>query len=166
MKILIIGHGRHGKDTVAEIIAEVFNSSFASSSYAACVHTIFPAIKDKYNYTTHEGCYADRSNHRQEWMDLITKYNTPDKSKLCKQILSENDMYVGMRCPLEYEASKHLFNFVVWVDRSAVLNADPTMQIPYDAETMLLISNNGDLAELKYNVLEKFQFIKFYKEAA
>jgi hypothetical protein len=95
MKLVICGHGRHGKDTVGEIIRELTGMTFRSSSDICCEHAVFPTLSKKYGYKTLEECYADRINHRKEWFDLIVEYNTPDLAKLGRIILTNYDMYVG-----------------------------------------------------------------------
>ena len=62
-KLLIIGHGRHGKDTVSEILCNDFKLSFISSSMFACKKFIYDELKDKYEYKSFEECYDDRHNH-------------------------------------------------------------------------------------------------------
>lgn len=146
-KFLILGHGRHGKDTVAEMMREMYGISYASSSWAAAEIAVYPALRERHGYRSLDECYADRASHREEWRQLITDYNTPDKSKLCREILGKNDCYVGMRCPLEYAASKDLFDYVIWVDASMRLPPDPTMGIELDC-SMLVVDNNGGLRDL------------------
>jgi len=69
-KLLIIGHARHGKDTLAELLRDTFELKFVSSSQAASDIFIFDELKDKYGYTTPEECFEDRVNHRAEWYDM------------------------------------------------------------------------------------------------
>lgn len=146
VKILILGHGEHGKDTVAKIVTEYTGLRFESSSLAAAEIAVWPHMPQ---YGSAEECYQDRRNRREEWRQLITDYNTPDKSRLCRQILARCDGYVGMRCPLEYAASRPLFDHVLWVDaRQRVEQHDPTMKIPLGPE-MTVIDNNGPLRETR-----------------
>lgn len=117
-KLLIIGHARHGKDTLAEILRDGWGYTFQSSSYAAAEKVVYPVLQPKYGYTSIEEAYEDRVNHRAEWKELITAYNTPDKTRLAKEIMQENDIYVGMRCKDELSACKAigLFDHIIWVD--------------------------------------------------
>jgi hypothetical protein len=151
MKILILGHGRHGKDTLAEMLRDAVGLKFRSSSEAAAEKAVYPSLKDKYGYQTLEECYADRANHREEWRQLITDYNTPDKGKLCREILETSDCYVGMRCPLEYAATRDLFDVIFWVDAMRRAPPDPSMGIALNWE-MSLIDNGGTLAQLQAKV--------------
>lgn len=148
-KILILGHGRHGKDSLAEFLEHYYHITFESSSWGAA-EAIFPWLQDRldFKYEDVDEAYEDRHNHRELWKELITNYNTPDKSALCRQILNKSDCYVGMRCQKEYEASKHLFDLVIWVDATQRVGyIDPTMGIEFD-DSMFLVDNNGDESNL------------------
>ena len=116
-KLLLVGHGRHGKDTVAEILRDEFQMIFKSSSLAAAEIFLYDALKDKYDYKTPEECFEDRVNHRPEWYEMICAYNDPDKAKLAKSILLEADCYVGMRDREEIEEclKQGVFELVIWV---------------------------------------------------
>lgn len=156
-RILILGKGGHGKDTMAEIISDLYGLSFQSSSFAACEKAVMPTLCKKYGYKSAQECYDDRRNHREEWKQLITDYNTPDKSRLCREILAENDMYVGMRCADEFAASKHLFDEIYYVDASdRVPEEDPTMKIEFDPSYMTWIDNNGTIHDLVEQIEEIF----------
>lgn len=152
-KYLIIGHGAHGKDSFAEILCEITGLRFESSSKAA-LDAIFPslnAIGDCFNKNelkSKKDAFSSRWRYRDLWKELITLYNTPDKSALCRKILESSDVYVGMRCDKEYQASKHLFDKVFWVDASERLDLEPSMKINYDP-SMFFIDNNGDIYDLK-----------------
>ena len=117
MNILIIGHARHGKDTVAEFLRDIYGFKFASSSYSAAKIFIYDRLKDKYGYKSLDECFEDRVNHRCEWHDLICWYNAEDKARLAKEIMKENDIYVGMRSDDEIQAcvEQGVFDVVVGV---------------------------------------------------
>lgn len=155
-KLLIIGHGRHGKDTVAEMLRDEHGFSFVSSSYFAGEKVVRPALAVcGITYDSMEECYADRVNWRAFWYEAIKAYNKGGKSRLAEEILVDHDMYVGMRSGAEYEASRALFDWVVWVDASGRgLPPEPrdSFDIDYDPETMLRIDNNGTLEDLEEQV--------------
>ena len=142
MKYLVIGHGRHGKDTVCEILQQL-GLTFVSSSWFVAEKVIFPHM----NYDTVQECYDDRHNHRQQWHDLIHEYCKDDHSRLVKEILAENDIYCGLRNRKEFEASKHLFDVVFWVDRSEHLPPESSNELTAD-DADFVIDNNGSLEEL------------------
>jgi group I intron endonuclease len=117
MKILILGHARHGKDTLAELIGKKTGLLHKSSSLAAAEIFIFDKLKNKYSYSSLSECFEDRVNHRKEWFDLIREYNKEDNLRLVKKILKESDIYVGLRSYEELLASKKqkIFNLIVGI---------------------------------------------------
>lgn len=148
MKVLILGNGRHGKDTVAELLQQRTSLNFASSSEFAAKHFIFDSIKSVLGYSTISECYRDRHNNRGLWYELICAYNRKDKARLCKELIKKHDLYVGMRCNEEYKATKYLFNVILWVHAfDRVEYRDPTMKIEQD-DRMIAIDNNGTPADL------------------
>jgi len=115
--LLILGHGRHGKDTVAEIMRDDFGLQYESSSWAAAESVCRPYLEKKgLSYPTLEACYADRHNYRELWHQAIAEYNREDPAKLARDIIRKGPVYVGMRSHREYRASKHLFGLTIWVD--------------------------------------------------
>lgn len=151
-KLLIIGHGRHGKDTFAELLRDHFGMKFISSSQAAAEIFIYDELKNKYNYTTPVECFGDRSNHRAEWYELICGYNKDDRAKLAKGILNKADCYVGMRDRDEIDECKNqkLFDLIIWVDASERLPLESPDSFNIDKTCAdIIIENNGTLEELK-----------------
>jgi hypothetical protein len=157
MKLLIIGHGRHGKDTVAQMISDCTGLTFESSSKSAAKIFIYDKLKDKYGYKTFKECYEDRSNHRAEWHDLICWYNKDDKAKLAKKILSLNDMYVGMRSNQEIEKCQqdNLFDHIIGVyDPNKPLEPDDSFDINlFEKSDIIIITGNQN------RVRENIEFI-------
>lgn len=147
MKILILGHGQHGKDTFAELMRDRFKLTFESSSRAA-LRAITGKLAAATGVCNPEMQYASRALHRDLWRDLIAEYNSPDKSRLAREILQHSDMYVGMRSRDEFDASRHLFDVIYFVDASLRMPPEPSMTIPYDPDTMIYIDNHGRLQDL------------------
>jgi hypothetical protein len=153
-KILIIGHMRHGKDTVAQFIEEFTGMSFKSSSEMAAEIFIYDELKNKYGYSSFMECFEDRMNHRAEWHDLIKNYNTPDKAKLAKEILKYNDMYVGMRSQEEIDKciEDGVFDMIIGVfDPDKPLEPKDSFDIDLFASSDIIIPT-GDLEIVKEKV--------------
>lgn len=161
-KVLILGHARHGKDTVAELLRHHAGLQFVSSSEAAGRAAVWPILAPKYGYATFQQCFDDRAAHRQEWFELIGAYNTPDKARLAREILAHNDAYVGLRAADEYDAAHRLFDFIVWVDASKRLPPEPAASCSLTLahvsatawERLLVLDNNGTTAQLEERVCE------------
>lgn len=149
--IYIVGHGRHGKDTVAEILRDNYGFTFTASSWFMADKVVFPKIKNKYGYTTVEQCFDDRHNHRGEWFDLIDKAN-PNGTELSEAIFKQNDIYVGIRNKRELDAVRSDSRFdplVIWVDGSKRLEPEPSdsMSITIN-DADYVVDNNGTVDDL------------------
>jgi hypothetical protein len=156
MKILILGHGRHGKDTVADIMAEDYGLRSISSSMIATREVVEPYLEENHGllYETIEGCYEDRVNHRQKWFDAISEFNRDDLARLTKMVLEVSDIYVGLRCDKEFYAARHLFDWVVGVTAfKRKPDLDPTFLAPL-SECDFILTNDGPEAELRPKVHE------------
>jgi hypothetical protein len=154
-KLLIIGHMRHGKDSLAELLEEQIGLKFLSSSLAASNIFLYDALKDKYGYTTPEECFEDRMNRRPEWYQLICDYNKDDRAKLAKGILEHSDCYVGMRDRDEIQEciKQGLFDLIVWVDASERLEEEGKESFNIDKSCAdIIIENNGTYEEFKEKV--------------
>lgn len=163
MRILVLGHGDHGKGTFCKMLQPYGFESMSSSQ--AALPFIFPTLNAALYgtipswqkpriadyYETQAEAYADRRNHRRLWKELISLLNTPDKTTLTRIILNQVEIYDGMRCHLEFEASRDLFDMIVWVDRSQRVGPDPSMSIQYKPY-MIKLDNNGTLCQLRDQV--------------
>lgn len=180
-KLLLLGPGRHGKDTVAEMLREEFGLEFISSSLFAAERVMLPYFESiGIYYLNAEECFADRhhewiedpwwvvlwkvftgrqikkGSNRAVWYDQIKAYNEPDRTRLAREILASSDIYVGMRSAVELKAVAHLFDHIIWVDASArgIPMEDPSsMSITFDPGLMWKINNDGTLGNLRERVL-------------
>lgn len=152
MKLLIIGHAQHGKDTVASILAEC-GFKFTSSSEAACRIFLYEALKNKYGYKSIEECFEDRVNRRALWYQLICEYNKENPSRLAKGILEHSNIYVGMRDRREIDAciQEGLFDLIIWVERDLPLEDSSSFNIDKSMAD-IIIENKGTLEDLDRKV--------------
>jgi hypothetical protein len=161
-KVILIGHGRHGKDTVAEMLRTRWGMRFCSSSLFCAERVMMPAFAEfGLRYSDAEACFNDRhgsspvGDHREFWYKKISEYNHPDKARLARELLAENDIYVGVRDRRELWATRLVFPdaLVVWVDASNRLEPEGAGSInvePWMADVVL--DNNGDLEQLQLGV--------------
>lgn len=170
MRLLIVGPGCGGKDTLAEFWKQEFGLTYTSSSLAAAKLFLYDALSEKYGYENFEQCYADRRNRREEWKRAISAYNTPDKARLAYAILQEHDCYVGMRCSEEITACRedNLFDLIIYVDpgdRVPMEGSESFDITPRDADVILM--NDRTLEEFRDKALRfgKQLFTKPYVNA-
>ena len=163
IKLLVVGHMRHGKDTLAELMRDYFGLKFISSSQACADIFIYDELKDKYGYKTPTECFEDRVNHRDEWYQMICSYNEFDKARLAKEILRYNNTYVGMRDSGEIKEcmNQGLFDLIIWVDASERLPLESSDSFNITkADADIIIENNTTLEELKEKTLRLGKFLK------
>jgi hypothetical protein len=166
LKIMVIGHGRHGKDTVSEILEEEYGYKFISSSLFCADKVMYPISKNSKTsitrprftlpwYSSVETCYADRHRHLSTWYEAIKAYNEFDPTRLGTDLYSEYDVYCGLRNKTEFHAMRNagLFDVAIWVDRSD--HVEPEEESSCTVEQWMAdftIDNNGDLGDLNRNV--------------
>jgi dephospho-CoA kinase len=161
-KLIIIGHGRHGKDTVCDILQRDYNFKFMSSSQFCNEKVLFPVLSPIYGYTTLEECYNDRHNHRKEWYDLIAEHNSDDPARLGKELFSQFDIYCGLRRKEELEAltEQDVCDYIIWVDASKRLPPEDESSCTVTKDMSdYVIDNNEDYDSLLRNVKTLFDFI-------
>lgn len=157
LKLLIAGHGRHGKDTVAEMFRDRHGYSFASSSWVAAEEVVIPYMvrNNIVEYDSVQACFDDRHAYRAVWFNAISEFNTPDKTRLATYIWDRYDIYVGMRNHKELWACRAcgLFDFAVWIDASDRHPPEPSSSMTIEPWMCdFHIDNNGDLDETRLNV--------------
>ena len=148
MRLLIIGHGRHGKDTAGEILTAEHGLRSISSSEFAAQKAVFPFVSDL--WPDWQACYRDRADHRDLWFHAIAAYNLRPGPSLAEQILIDHNIYIGMRSRAEFELSRFLFDAVIWVDRSKHLPPEPGGSMELTVEDAdYFIDNNGTLDQTR-----------------
>ena len=153
---MLFGYARHGKDTAAEILTRRFGVRCVSSSWFAAEKIMMPYFAAKgVVYPSVQECFDDRLDKRAQWFDEIAKYNTPDGSRLSRELFAEYDIYIGIRNVVEFLAAKQagLFDYAVWIDRSQHLPAEPTTSNKLGPQFAdVVVDNNGTLAELEEGI--------------
>lgn len=162
-KLMILGHARHGKDTVGEWFVKR-GYTFVSSSWFVCEKAVFPAMMranaknyglSQFPYANAREAFEDRANHRGFWYRAISDYNRPDAARLGKELFAEYDMYVGLRSARELHALRNAgaFDIAVWVDASERCPQEPRSSCtvePWMAD--YVIDNNGTLEDLDFGL--------------
>ena len=158
MNLLVIGHGRHGKDTLCETLRDGFDLDFVSSSEYCAKNVVWPVMRH-YPYINWQECYADRHNHRDEWFNIIADYNKKEPDRLTKAILSEYDIYCGMRNIEEFEVAKQHFDLIVWVENPRLPEEPVTSFSIPKSEADFVIMNDGTKRQFERKVRRVFSEI-------
>lgn len=158
MKIILLGHARHGKDTTADILCKLYGLSFVSSSFFVGEKAVRPYLASRgIVYSSMDACYSDRINHRAAWFDAISAYNEIDAAKLGRELFRQYDIYCGLRSVREFQALKaeKAFDVCLWVDRQQHVQAELTTSFNIGLNFAdYIIDNNGTVEDLEVNILE------------
>lgn len=136
MKLFVCGHGRHGKDTVSEILKTCHGFTFSPTSFLAAELFIFEKIKNDFGYKTVDECYKDRFNRRDLWFNLISEYNRDNPGRFALEVFNKVDIYCGIRCDKEFYSALAQRNDIksIWVDASLRKPLEPPSSMRMRAE--------------------------------
>lgn len=158
MKLLVLGHARHGKDSTCNLLHKLYGLTFVSSSYFVGERVVRPWLAAKgVTYNSMDECYNDRVNHRAAWFDAIAEYNKHDPARLGRELFAQYDIYCGLRNVKEFQALRveKAFDVCLWVDRSRHCPSELTTSFNIGLSSAdYIIDNNGDLHELEINIIE------------
>jgi len=158
---MVLGYGRHGKDTVCEILRDRYGLTFESSSHFVAERAVRPYLAARgVTYPDFDTMYADRVNRRADWFNAIAAYNAGDMARLGRELYEQYDIYCGIRNRPELQALKDegTVEFTIWVDASRRHPPEPATSITVGPDQAdYLIDNNGTLRDLVANVDAAYQ---------
>ena len=144
MRFMIIGHGRHGKDTLASALATFTGLKNAGS----CSEALAPFVAWKKGISVEEA-YATRHEpgQREIWRALGDDGRLEHGvDYLVKALDAKGDVGNGIRARAEFVASRPLFDCCIYVSRLG-WEFDPTFELePKDADVVFL--NDGTKKDL------------------
>lgn len=149
MRLMILGHAQHGKDTFANILCD----SAVSSSRVALEVFLRDALEKNHGlkYPDIEAAYEDRVNHRSAWFNAIAAYNADDPTRLMKQVFDRSPVYIGCRSHREFSIGRDegVFDLSIWVtDHRKDLERASSMQL-LSRDADIVVENNGTIADLE-----------------
>lgn len=157
-RLMVVGHGRHGKDTAAEILRDDFGATFVSSSWFMAERVVYPHFVANHpgKYASAQECYEDRANERPTWFNLIAASNAADLTTLGRAIFAEYDLYVGNRNAREFHALRNagVFDASIWIDACERLEyREPRTSLTIEPWMCdFVVDNNGSPADLRRNL--------------
>jgi hypothetical protein len=152
-RILILGHGRHGKDTVGELLEPYGFVTGCSSAFMAEYVRDYLESRGIVYYPDAHKAWENRHKYRKSWFDAIQEYNKGDPARMCRDLMASHDVYTGLRGKDEYAEAVSMFDLVIWVNRPwFALEPKSSMELEYDPSTMYRIDNDGTLDELAQHV--------------
>lgn len=146
-RLLIVGHGRHGKDEVAAVLHGRGRFKYCGSTSWQVLPFIAAHIG-----IPEQVAWETRHENRQYWKDYCDIFRKDDPSRLVKLALRNGNIVGGIRDKVEIEDAVKLFDEVLWVDRPGFPD-DPTVTFnPADYATDAIV-NEGTLEQLHEKAL-------------
>lgn len=148
--VLFCGHGRAGKDTACEYLAEItfLRNAGTTSKYL----TKYVAAKKG---IPEEEAYATRHQERELWYHTGNEVREQGPTTLIREALKHGEITGGIRDLEEILAARreNVVDLIVWVQNDRV-PADPTVKFT-SREADLVIENNWGLEEF-HERIERF----------
>lgn len=141
MRMMVIGHGGHGKDFFCKFARDEFGLKFRSSSMMMCEH---PFIQERMrcrgvDFVGAEHLFSIRRSFRVELEECISEWIAQGNS-LAERIFAENDIYCGARRAEELHGVP--IDLCVYIDAFPRLQrSDPTMKIPMSYVDVIVLNN-------------------------
>lgn len=158
MKLGIIGHGRHGKDEVAERLAKATGLRYFAGTSVYAADRVYAYLREWYEwafkYPNATVCWLHRHEHRREWAHAIDCINRNDPVQLYRDCLTHQDLLTGIRWRHEFDAIRAagLVDAWIWVERPG-FPLDPTCELTRD-DAQYKVNNSGTLEQLDLLVQE------------
>jgi len=154
MKIMIMGYGRHGKDTVSDYMGAELGLRNISFSLYAAEHIVYPAFEADCRfrgmYNGPADCYEkrhvvdDKGDRRAFWYEAIKEYGRGDPARFSRKLFREYDIYCGIRNVEEFRAAREegMFDLAIWVDASGRIPMESTASCTVTMEDADIIIDN------------------------
>lgn len=160
-RLCIIGHKRTGKDFAAKLLSDHFGFKAKASSEAALEVFLFDLMRDEFGCKSIQDCIdlkdtPGRDDVRKFMFDEIEKFNSKDAVRLAKIIMSEYDIYTGLRSGRELARCMdiELFDLVIWIDASKRKPPEPSTSMKVNSDfAHIIIDNNGTELEFTKKIM-------------
>jgi len=152
-KILIIGGSGAGKSAVADLIANKLGVSGISNTSDVLIED----FSNSQN-TPADEIIANKNDYREQLLKFGISKQKEDPSYPVKECLSRSPIVTGIRTRQNFEASKHLFDIIVWISRPG--HNDLNELSASDADEVINNDDNLDYLEYLIEILPIFFKLK------
>lgn len=116
-RILIVGHGRTGKDTACEYLAKVTQLRFAGTTSLYLAKYVAARLG-----VSEQEAYHTRHQNRNLWHRVGNEIRRQDPGRLIRESLQHAEIVGGIRDRAEIVVCKqdHLIDLIVWIENSRV----------------------------------------------
>ena len=164
-KILIIGYSEAGKTTASKLLAKQNNTECMGTAQVIMREIWVDCFQFSAKTPSELGeqaSFIKKLKLAERFGDLFRIYmrdvgnrlRSDDPAALAKACLELDFPIVeGVRTCEEFNACKHLFDEILWIDRELATPNETDELVPSDADK--IIDNNGTIDELRENLLNR-----------
>lgn len=168
-RLMILGHGRSGKDTIAQMFANALGYHYGGSTSLGVKPIITYSITQSLDPVVNDQCYDDRHTYRQYWFDACNMLRRIDPLIIIKCQLAIGDFMLGNRSKEEFINGLDYWRptSVIWMARR-VAPVDPTLEFTRSDITIecnkrsihhITMGNNDSLDVLRQQVDNALRFL-------
>jgi hypothetical protein len=152
-RILVVGHGRAGKDTACEYLAMVTHLRFAGTTSLYLARYVAARLG-----VSQEEAYRTRHLNRNFWHRVGKEVRRQDPGLLVRESLEHAEIVGGVRDSVELAVCRreHLVDLIVWVDNERVPK-DSTVTFG-ERDCDITVPNHWTLEEFHGRLLRLAQF--------
>lgn len=156
--LAIVGMGRAGKDTAAEILCQEFALAPPKSSSLV----VLPFVAHMAGLPA-DAVYPERHTFRDFWLNACHALRADDPTLLARWCLGSCDFAIGLRGRREFAevVATNIVDLTVWVDNGRV-PVDPTVEFTRD-DCDVVIDNHTTLPTFRGRLIRFGRFL-FTKE--
>lgn len=145
MRIMLVGHGRCGKDTSGEYLASVTGLRFAGTTSKYLAKYVARQLgRDEADV------YQTRHADRDTWHRIGKQVRASNPGVLIRESLADGQIIGGVRDHEEIVYAKSVVDLIIWVDNNRV-PIDQTVEFT-SRECDVVIQNHWSLDELHHRL--------------
>ena len=147
-RIMIVGHGRAGKDTACEYLAKVTQLRFAGTTSLYLAKYVAARLG-----VSEQDAYSTRHLNRNFWHRVGREIRKRDPGLLIRESLQNAEIVGGVRDREEIAACKqdHLVDLIAWIDNDRVSKDSTVTFVERDCD--IVVPNHGSLEEFHRRLL-------------
>lgn len=144
MRLLLVGHGEHGKDSAGEYLSQITTLRYAGSTSNFLAKYVAAETGQ-----TVERAFATRREHRQQWYDIGRRLRESDPGILIRESLAVADIAAGCRDLEEIIACREqrMVDLIVWIANRNKPD-DPTVKFGSEVAD-IVVENHWGLSEFQ-----------------
>jgi hypothetical protein len=152
-RIMVVGHGRAGKDTACEYLSRITSLRFAGTTSLYLAKYVAARLG-----VTAQEAYRTRHLNRNFWHRVGREIRKQDPSLLIRESLEKAEIVGGVRDLEEIVVCKkdQLVDLIVWIDNDRV-GRDSTVKFS-ERDCDIVVQNHWTLEEFHHRLLRLAHF--------